>query len=301
MKKFFVRILLLIVVLLAALAVYGYLSWSAGAPVYPETARIRSIELPLRFRSWDEHDAIVAATHPKPYILEIQSGTGSLIFYGAHHTSSPQDPQHADIEKRWAAFRPTVALYEGRRRGYFRGPLFEKLEGKSESATVHELARSQGVPVYTLEPDYADEVAALLKQWSPEQVALFFTTRVYWSEAGGKANEKLAEHLRAKRTDVIGLRESLTSVAHIDRVWRRDFPLQPDWRILKGEPEGTYLTEIADDSRRIRGEHMARSLIDLVRKGERVFAVVGSGHVIRLEWILRSALQAPPAPDQPVS
>ena len=44
---------------------------------------------------------------------------------------------------------------------------------------------------------------------------------------------------------------------------------------------------------------MARVLIELVEHGERVLAVVGSGHVIRQEWALRSALGAAPAPDQP--
>jgi hypothetical protein len=44
---------------------------------------------------------------------------------------------------------------------------------------------------------------------------------------------------------------------------------------------------------------MARILIHLTRQGERVFAVVGSAHVIRTEWVLRTVLGAPPAPDQP--
>ena len=44
---------------------------------------------------------------------------------------------------------------------------------------------------------------------------------------------------------------------------------------------------------------MARLLIGLVNRGERVFAVVGSGHVIRQEWNLRSALNQEPAWDQP--
>jgi ligand-binding sensor domain-containing protein len=44
---------------------------------------------------------------------------------------------------------------------------------------------------------------------------------------------------------------------------------------------------------------MARLLIDLAQKGERVFAVVGSGHVIRQEWNLRDAFGYEPAWDQP--
>ena len=61
------------------------------------------------------------------------------------------------------------------------------------------------------------------------------------------------------------------------------------------------LREIDLASRRVRGEHMARVLVDLVEHGERVLAVVGSGHVIRQEWALRAALGAEPAADQPGS
>ncbi len=69
-------------------------------------------------------------------------------------------------------------------------------------------------------------------------------------------------------------------------------------RVEQGEPG--YLADISNASQRIRGEHMARILIDLVKRGERVFAVVGSGHVIRQEWNLRTVFDQEPAWDQPV-
>ena len=102
MKKIVLRAFLATLVLFGALVLYGYLSWCA--PVYEETARVRETALPARFRNWDEHDRIVAATHPQPYVVEFSSGDGALIFYGAHHTSSPNDSQHTDIEARWRAF-----------------------------------------------------------------------------------------------------------------------------------------------------------------------------------------------------
>ncbi len=163
---------------------------------------------------------------------------------------------------------------------------------------MHALARRDGVALYSLEPDYETEVADLLVDWSAEQVALYFTMRVYWSEAGGQPDDDLAEHLLAKRTAVAGLEGALGSAADIDRVWQRDFPELADWRGLRGMPADSYLREIDLASRRVRGRHMMRTLIDLVRQGERVFAVVGSGHVIRQEWALRAALGAPPAWDQ---
>ncbi|HEU5162476.1 MAG TPA: hypothetical protein VFV54_04980 [Thermoanaerobaculia bacterium] len=284
------KIVLGVLLAAALVAAVAWLSWSPGPDVYEHTASVAAIPLQARFRTWAEHDAIVEKTWPKPYVLELDH----LVFYGAHHTSDRHDPQLTDIEARWNAFKPTVALNEGRRRGYFLGP-FAMAGSKSESQRLHELARRDGVAFYSLEPPYEEEVGALLKTWTPEQVALYFTLRVYWGESGGTADEGLAEHLRKKRTDVDGLRGSLATVADIDRVWKRDLPGQADWRTLTEEPNGSILAAIADDSRRVRGEYMARTIIDLVRKGERVFAVVGSGHVIRIEWLLRQALG--PRPD----
>lgn len=294
-RRILIRTLVVCLILIAAVAAIATASFSRGADVYAETPAVKSIALQHRFRSWPEHDAIMEKLWPKPYILELDR----LVFYGAHHTQKQGDPQFPDITARWDAFKPTVALCEGRSRGFFIGPVFSRIGGKSEVQLVHELARRDGVRLLTLEPLYADEVGALLKKWTPEQVALYFTMRVYWSEAGGKANERLAQNLLKKRTNVEGLHGSLKNTADIDRVWKRDFAGEPDWRGLAEEPKRGYLAEISDDSRRVRGEHMARTLIDLHRRGERVFAVVGSGHVIRIEWILRKAWNAPPAADQP--
>ena len=225
-------------------------------------------------------------------------GNGALLYYGASHTSDPGDPQVEDITTRWEAFKPTVALYEGRRRNFVYGALIEPFAGLPEPALVHKLARRDDVTLYSLEPDYADEVGRLIEEFSAERVALYFFLRVYSSEAGGVSNETLATDLLAKRTDVDGLRASINSLDELDRVWQRDFPDAEDWRTIRGEPG--YLAEVSHASRRVRGEHMARILIDLVRNGERVFAVVGSGHVIRQEWNLRAALNQEPAWDQPV-
>jgi hypothetical protein len=294
MKRIFLRTLAVCLLVVLAFVLIAFSGYSRGAESYPAA---KSIALAHRLRNWAEHDAIIEKTWPKPYILE----TGNVVFYGIHHTNDRNDPQLADVARRWEAFKPTVALCEGRSRSQFIGPIMSRLGTMNEVRFVHGLARRDDVPLYSLEPAYADEVDALLKKWTPEQIALYFTMRVYWSEAGGNANESLALDLLRKRTDVPSLRNSINDVAGIDRVWKRDFARLGDWRTMKEEPKNTYLAEISDDSRQVRGEHMARTIIDLSRRGERVFAVVGSGHVVRTEWILREALGAPPAPDQPRS
>jgi hypothetical protein len=98
---------------------------------------------------------------------------------------------------------------------------------------------------------------------------------------------------------VKGLRGSLPSLASIDRIWKRDFPGLGNWRTLRTEPDAGYIASISSESRRIRGEHMLRTLVDLTRQGERAFAVVANGHVIPQEWNVRAVFGMEPAWDQP--
>ena len=286
-----------VLLIATGLGVYTWFHWSPAGPVYA-TSEVAHIELPHRLRNRAEHDAARSRNGGNPYILRIDTEhAGALLYYGASHTRNPAHLQIADITSRWDAFEPTVALYEGRSRGYCYGVLIEPFAGLPEPALVHKLARHDNILLYTLDPAYAAEVAELLRLFSAEQIALYFFLRVYASEAGGVADEALALDLLGKRTDVDGLRSSLSTLADVDRLWQRDFPDQDDWRVQQGEPG--YLADISDSSRRIRGEHMARILIDLLERGERVIAVVGSGHVIRQEWNLRTVFHQERAWDQP--
>jgi hypothetical protein len=296
--KTLVRLLALLLVLLSALGLHAWSAWSPGAPAYALPAERRSTPLPERFRDGPEHDR-VRGQHGEPYVLALEREGGALLYYGAYHADDPADPQVADIRARWAAFRPTVALCEGRARGYLLGPLFPRLVGLPEPALVHELARAGGVPLYSLDPDYASEVLLLLQRFAPAEVALFFTLRVYWSESAGVADERLAQDLRAKRCDVDGLRTVLPDLAAMDATWSA-ITDAGDWRTWTDGMPG-ILGDIDEASRAARGEHMARVLVDLVERGERVLAVAGSGHVIRQEWALRRALGAEPAGDQPLT
>ena len=288
LRRLSVRIAIGFALLFAGSALYCGCSYYRGAKAYAGPA-VSAIELSARLRSWPEHDALYPPG-TDGYLLEIDNVSGALLYYGSKHTRDPNHPQRTDIERKWREFRPTVALCEGRARGYMTSTLLEVFNGLTEPMLVHRLAHQDGIPIYSLEPAYEDEVAALLKQWPAELVALYFTMRVYWSESQGVANDPLAAELLALRSDVRGLRGAVASVERLDQVWRDYLPDSPTWRTMKSEPEHSVFEEISFASRTIRGEHMVRALVDLVRKGERVFAVVGCSHVIRQELMLRAML-----------
>lgn len=291
LKRILLSLTAMVVVCVAAIGLLMWWTWTPAAPSFELSADRASMILPARLRTPEEHDEVNSKVWPAPYIVSLSTDRGAVLLYGAHHTSDPDNPQMKDIETRWSSFRPTVALYEGRQRGFVNSRLLEPLSGRTEAEKLQSLAHRDGVRLFCLEPAYRDEVAALLRDWSPERVALYFTMRVYWGESGGTADDDLALHLLRKRTDVEGLRGTIDSVADIDRIWAGEMPGAGDWRTLGGEPESGWFAELSIRSREIRGEHMARVALDLVDRGERVFIVVGSGHVIRTEPVLRAALE----------
>jgi len=110
-----------------------------------------------------------AIEHQNPYIVQFKSDSGMLLFYGAEHTVDPQNGQVADIQERWAAFQPTVAYNEGGN-----PPAYEDsrqaVQAYGEAGLVRFLAARDEVPVATFEPPFGEEVAYLLRSYTPQQL-----------------------------------------------------------------------------------------------------------------------------------
>ena len=136
------------------------------------------------------------------------------------------------------------------------------------------------------------EIQYVLDQYPKERVALFYILRPYFSNFryGKPDNPDIvaAGYIR-ERGDYPGIENTISSVEEIDMIWERDFPDEADWRDTSdqfGLPG--YLGEIANRSNEARDEHFAYVTIDLVQKGERVFAIAGSSHAVKLEPALRA-------------
>lgn len=252
------------------------------------------IELPRPVLTAEEYRK-VQDTHPRPYIVEIETASGAILLFGASHTKDPADPQIADLKERWDRFRPTVALLEGRLGLLIRG-YADPVRTFGESGFVWALARTSRVKSHTWEPPIELELQQVLRNHPREQVALFYILRPYFSNLrhGRPDNpDAMVEAFRKKRTLWPGLESTFASVAEIDATWRKDFAGLKDWRDTSDEfGLPGYLEEVWKSSNAARDEHFARVLIDLARKGQRVFAVCGSSHAVKLDPALRAALNS---------
>jgi hypothetical protein len=265
-----------------------------GAPLY---APDPEIVLKGKRRTDAEHDEIYQKTQ-FPYVLQLERGDGRLTFVGPQHTYDPADLQLKKIEELWDEAKPDVALVESRVTDYSGKP--DEAAKRGEPYFVLVLARKNNVDVYSLEPEATVEGAALAKAESPGRALLFLTLRGYMSNrrTRGEVADGLVQFMIARRAKEYGLECGLKTVADMDAMWRKDFPDLPDWRKIDeratwpGE-ERTYLNRLSNVANAVRDNHWAKTIVDLVRKGKRVFAVGGASHTIILEPVLRETLKEP--------
>jgi len=287
LKSFFSGLLVLIA-LIAVLVLFRVIWWS---PPYYQPDQSLSFTTPIM--DMPAYDTF--GNHTVPYFFEIQSGKGGVLVAGIAHTKDPEDPQFDTLNMAWNNFQPTVALVESRLGlclAWFKIPV--KLFG--ENGETARLAKNKGIPLYTWEPDKESEIQMLLAEFPAKQLALFYSLRPYFSNIrfGKPADpDAVMQTYIDSRTDHNGLRGLIPNVEAIDSIWQKDFPNLPDWRDTSDEwgwPEG-YLSGIANRTNMIRDIHLVESIVDLTRKGERVFATMGASHAFRIEKTLKEELK----------
>jgi len=247
--------------------------------------------------SYQQYGAIV---HQNPYILEFKNGSGMFVFYGTQHTVDPKDPQVVDLEKRWEIFKPTVAYNEGGN-----PPTFEDartaVQAYGEAGLVRFLAGRDQVPVATFEPPFDDEVAYLLKTYTPQQLKVFYVLRQVTEERSRQASTSIDDRNSSWLSRYLpsqGLKNPPNSIVELGAACKELFPELTDWHQVPEEwfgprKSGHYTNKLAGDSGDFRNRYIFRLLVNRVKRGDRVFAVVGSSHVVVLEPALIKELGSP--------
>ncbi len=244
---------------------------------------------------WSGHDHRYGLVGGESYALHLSppaGTTGELLFLGAKHTRDPASPQVEELRRRWGEFRPTVALVESRL-GLFFGGADAGVRQFGEPGAAYALARAAGVPIYSLEPSHQDEVRVLTQRFAPEHVLMFYAMRAFGSELKAGRVTDPDPHFMAllrKRADAPQLQGLFASAADVDRYWKEHYPALPDWRTAPEWPEGSPQHDMFFVSNLVRDEHAARVIVELVRRGERVFAVSGLSHTIKQEPAIRALL-----------
>lgn len=245
----------------------------------------------LSLKEYHQQDGI------NPYILELENKTCSLLYYGVYHTLDPKDPQISSIEHKWNEFKPTVAYSEG---GVW--PMVDSRERTiqqyGEQGFLHYLAERDGVPIKSIESPKHLEVSYLRNYFFPRQIKVYYILRYT------ALRKRLGRDISNTRLEVI--MEKLFSDSEISKYHPRSlaefedivsecFPDLKDWRSIPPHyfhysKQGKFLVDIHYKIYDYRNRNMLKTLVDELKKGERIFALVGRSHVVSQEPVIRAEI-----------
>ncbi len=233
-----------------------------------------------------------------PYVLELREGTSELLYYGAFHKVDLEHPQFMDIEERWKKFQPTVAFCEG-----IIWPLEksrkEAIRKHGEQGLLRFLASRDNIPMKCLDPPLYRQAEYLRRRFIPSHIKIYFILR---QAAINRMLRRDIDDLRyvgrllRSFKGVSGYDCPPNSLVDFEFLVSKVFPDLSDWRMISPSffhsvEQGKFLAKIHRQLNEFRDDIMIRNIMNALKKGERVFALVGRSHVVMQEQTLRTVLK----------
>lgn len=283
-------------------AILFLLSLTVTGGTFPKQIPVQSDECSTRVVAYKDRGKI----KDPAFNLDLASPSGGhLLYLGARHSLDPSDPEFSEFEKAWNDFKPTIAFYEG---GSVSRPVVtsrdDAIKTSGEPGLIRFLAARESIAAVSLEPNRQDEVNYLLKEFSAEQVKLFYVLRVI---AESRDLQKRSEaELRAEVGKVLdrfsrykGLESVLQDPAQLEAAYHRYWKSPQNWWEAPAawfdpttkETGGIFTNQVNMRSSGYRDLHIYEVLAKAALDGKRVFAIIGRDHVPMQAAALRCALK----------
>ncbi len=259
-----------------------------------------SSPMPVNLMTWEDYTKLRLEGS---YRLEIEAEGGALFYFGVIHTTTSDDPQLAEIERRWEEFRPTLAFLEG---GNW--PLEktkeEAIRRGGEQGLLRYLADRDGVRSQNIDPSSEAQLRHLSKHFPGAQVKVYYillhTVLMRTREQGPPNINLVNKILRDLSQGSWGYRGPPRKLKQFEDYLQKYLPEVEDWRkitpsIFFSNGPDNFVAVMHRALNRFRDEVMLGKIVKALRKGERVFAVVGRSHVVMQEPALRTALLSKPS------
>lgn len=248
----------------------------------------------VRVMSWAEYENV---RHSVPYVLDLSTSNGGrLVYVGSEHTNDPHSPSIATIEALWSRVRPELAFNEGGDPPIASGR--EEAIGYGEAGFVRFLAANAHTPFASLDPTKAQLAARLNPVFGPELVKLAFVLSQVrrLRDASADSFEKHMALTFGILNTTAGLEGRPRNLEELAQVFCLHFPETASFRDV---PDSWFdpvqrvnvMNELSRRSNEERDRFAVQLLVNHVRQGRRVFAVVGASHVVMEEQALRRALR----------
>ncbi|MBI2475809.1 MAG: hypothetical protein HYV67_01025 [Candidatus Taylorbacteria bacterium] len=224
-----------------------------------------------------------------------------IFCFGAMHVYNPKHKQFPAIEKFWRKFleatkgQKRIVFVEGGKR-----PLAcsrrEAIEKGGEGDFTVWLAERVGVLVDSPEPPRGEERRNLEKQFSREDIELYYFTRYayQWNRFSKKPpfadyiNSFLKQDKHQSRWKKFDF-----SLENIETIFRKKFsrPFKSDdknffYSIINPHYTKTVINKVSKASGEIRDAYITKNIIKQWNSGKSIFLVYGNGHIPALKKYL---------------
>lgn len=282
------------------------------SPKHQPTPLEQAKALILSNEEYRHHPYATGEVQPGPYIFEVSEGTKTIEYFGANHTTDPNDPQFAQIAERLNELKPQIVYVEGMEgingreeqvRTRMQTVSIEEAISHGESYYTLKLAVDAGIEFESPEPSHADEITHLINQgFSRQDIFNFYMYRVIHQYQRRK-NEGLdteecmqyvipyMEHFKQASRWSSGEIESLKNhlFADLDVHTHEKYGAQVDPIPWEGKPQ-TVINDISRASSHYRDEYIVERIGEGLKTHDRLFVVYGSAHAVKQEAALKSLL-----------
>lgn len=244
---------------------------------------------------WEEYKRM---PHGNPYVCTLFLQKGGLVYYGVIHTIDPENPQISAIEEMWNSFKPDLAFCEGCLWPYEKNRK-EAVRRYGEQGFLRFLAERDNVPIKCIDPPNKLQVRYLKQYFNSEQIKVYyvFLHTLVKKRMGRALDDKtFVDSILRQLSRHMKFYDFPDSLDDFEWAAKKLFPELSDWRdvhytYLYCPSTGKYLPEVHRRLRHYRNLYQVNYLISELKKGKKVFAVVGRSHVIMQEPVIHKSFR----------
>lgn len=232
-----------------------------------------------------------------PFIIELDRGGSSILYYGSSHNIDISHPQFNDIEKKWNKFKPDVAYSEGKIWPLIKSKA-DAIKRYGEQGLLRYLAYRDNIKIKCIEPTRKKEVQYLKKYYPLIKIKIFYVLRqlVIDKEILNKnINSKYVSFLLSNNSSfsIYSLNKRVPrTVLELNLKIKKLLPEIKDWEKIDSRyfmdirKPGNWLAKMNILVNKYRDIYMIKKIIKEFKNGKKIFAVVGESHVVEQEKTL---------------
>ncbi|MEM9051182.1 MAG: hypothetical protein AAGC47_03930 [Bacteroidota bacterium] len=246
-----------------------------------------------KFSSLDEYQL--------PKILELASHEKELVYFGTYHSNDPTDSLFDFIRARIDSLDPDYVLHEGGDNW----PIYPKVDStisvSGEPGFIIQHCQEKEIEYSSIEPPASAEYARLLELYDLDWVVLMYLCRQVDNQQRFMTQFKTTDEdferninyfLSQLKTDGVPIRNEQTQYPYWQGRYLALIGKELDWRTF--DPSEYYpnfnktkMNEVNRASDQFRNEWMVEIVLKILEQHDRVFILVGGGHLIIQEAVLK--------------